>query len=524
MTCCGKRFGMHQYSQRLLALIVVILASLKIASVWPRNRVWAAVPAHACVVAPVSFRELRQISAKFQDTLARKNRTAIERRTAAQLPLFTRAILRALAAYIRMRSGCSDGYRLILQCPSQADWVGLDLAIIVESVRRSSFLNRESKLCEGTLLSTPDLAIQRNSAGAMLQEIHGVRALARAHAAALGLTRMHRTMASKISVTPSMFGTGYLEILFGFLLESPCPLELKRVCGRSPSVFDIDNLTDCTDGRQPCSLKAALARLAPPRIAEWRFAVGRDNVTQKRLEAEITDPALAAHLSQQYERMRQLVPLGVKLPTHDTHGVPIVNVALHIRAGKGAHALKEASFVAFVDFVLRTLRSVASPDHPCKLHLHALREYATCCTFLKRWSDQADKGNSTDGVQHKLHVHLDINRLQQWDLMWQSDVVVSGFSKMSRLIGALSPNVVLLLDPDVRQMHAVRAHRVNWTPCGRQFDLKNRRIWTHLANDEGKCLAPVVGLADPAQEQEVSAMIARVCTQAGSRPGRTRGG
>lgn len=497
---------MRQRYQILIVVVIVLVTAIA----WHRNRALPSAPARGCAVAPIHFRELQKVSAKLQASFARGNRSAIEQRNAHQLPIITRFVLRALAAHVRTRSGCADNYELTLQCPSQAGWVGRDLATIAESVRSSSFLSPASNLCESTLLSTPDLAAYPNSAGAMLQEIHGVHSLARVHATALGLTRLHRTMASKISVTPDMFGSGYLETLFGFLFESPCAGELESVCGRSPSRFDLDNLTERTDGKH-AAVRAALEQLVPPRIAEWRFKIGRNNITQTRLESELTDPAHVLNLSQQYERMRKLVPLGTKLPSRDVRGVPIVNVALHIRAGKGAHALKEASFVAFVNFSLLALRAVASPDYPCTLHIHAFREYGKCCNFLERWSAQTESANRTDGVEHKLYVHLDINRLQQWDLMWQSDMVVSGFSKMSRLIGALSPNVVLLVDPDVRQMHAVRARIVNWTPCGRHFNLTNRRIWTHLANDAGKCMEPVIGLADLAEKEEVGAMIARVC-------------
>jgi len=204
----------------------------------------------------------------------------MEVRDGGNLPPEVTRVLARLVQHIRSRSGeCASSGELVLSCPGQARYLGTELAIVAESVRRASVL-RPALLCASTFITMPAFARLRNTPGAMLESEDCWQVKAANQLRTLGIVST-TTLWFPMKTGPiAVFNANFLELLFGFALQRPCEAEVERVCAvqLGNATFDIDTLSAQVAQRQRALAVASGPQThAPPTLpcgtwSTWRRA------------------------------------------------------------------------------------------------------------------------------------------------------------------------------------------------------------------------------------------------------------
>lgn len=410
-------------------------------------------------------------------------------------PPEARASLRAILASLRRAGGCAENATFMLSCPKHGRRVGNGLAAAMEAVRRAEVLVDRPTFCNRTFahMSTP----LKNTPGALLQQAETVHALMRGMARRLPPGEPPHLFA--LSLNAFYTGPSFLEILFGYGAAQSCADEVERFCGvdfGDSRTYSAKRLARLPPGERV----AAPAGRAPP----YRLLL--DTVGNRRLPRE---DELACHeadrLRQLYSTARRVMPLASPFLRRPGRIV----VAVHVRGGSGSKSPPEVAYFPVLDWL-----TSAAARRQRSLDVHVYHELDTggrCCPlFAARASEgkAAQRRGASGASSARVHVHLNPNRYTMWQAMWEADVLITGVTKFSHLIGQLSPHIAVVIDGDrARGCQSPQSRRINWSPC---------REWREagsFAHHEKKNCTPVVGL----DTQRLDGALARL-TDAAAKP------
>lgn len=515
-----------------LALLLLLLVLARRAAVMLRSR-------RTCEIPALSAAQLAHAVSGWSDEAVGPGTgpRLVEVRASPGLPPEVSRGLTRLVEHIRAASsGCASGTRFALSCPDQADYLGYELAVVAESVRRASVLRANGRLCRTTFLAMPAFASVRNTPGAMLESEDCWQLQARRQLDGLGISTV-RALSFPLKTGPNaVFNASFLELLFAFALSRPCAAEVERVCGvrLAERTFEIDKLKHAAvaaaaqpvggqqaaakQGQGEARAKAAAALLAhmpPPRVAQFFLTnrqgerLGHGANLLPHLECDLHSSSLPV-LEKQYARARTLIPLSLPFAPRGHGAPPVLNVVVYVRTGAGSKLVPAAAFIPLLTLLTSACTSAADAARAGgtgggsvrAVHVHVFTDYASdkCCAELVRWAA------ATPSVS--LFVNTDAYRLLQYHALWSADVLVTSWSKMPRGIGLLSPSIRLLVDGSPNSARGQRAGRAtifNWVPCP---------LPVHDAAPDCSRQQPTVGLdhhGGQAQSEKLRSLVRDMC-------------
>lgn len=413
-------------------------------------------------------------------------------------PLPARELVGAIAQHIRTASGCTQGAELALSCPQHAQLAGFDFAVVAESIRRATIL-ADPRFCERTFLSLPVMEDQRNTPGALLQQLVAIEQKARSWAREYGISVDH-TLSFSIKAGPEhVFGTYFHELLFGFMLERPCIAEVEALCGVAldPSRTLVIEQADRGRPRNVSSAQRERAVSMPlPRVVLLKYTPMRPG----QYEEDVRGPGALHQLARMYKAMRRLLPIAS--PYAAVQGsARVVNVAVHLRAGSGTKTAPELAFIPILDSIADILEQVRTTNDTlrCTPHVHVFHEYedGKCCATIELWGKQ----RLPQGV--RVIANIDPHRAAMWHALWSADVLIAGESKLSHTIGGVSPELGVFIDGSPGRV-AAHALRFTWEPCGPH----HQRSYAAACQANGS--KPTAGLAR-GEMANLRSALARAC-------------
>lgn len=379
-------------------------------------------------------------------------------------PRETMRALRMLAEFVRRQSTCLPGQSPTLVCTDHEASMGIELALISEAVRRASVL-RHPRLCSWTFLSL-DRIRMRNSAGALIQVMGTAQERAEVQLAALGVPN-DAVLVSNTFVFPSTFfgGARYLHMLFGYSFVRPCVAEIEHACNMEDLARNHTTMFTKSIFVPPATTPSKeLRALRPPRI----FAA-RVQRSDPSLEHDL-DALHADVFSRMYQRARRILPIVDPFAQTDG-GKPVVNVVMHVRAGSGTKNAPERAFMPVLDLLSDSITEGATAGL-CSLHVHVLHEYKDdrCCNGTLEWASaraSLQKKGHPNATRTRVFLHIAPNRFSMFHTMWRAHFLVASRSKLPRVVGQLSPEIVAFTDGEIYRPRAlIRARHIAWAPCG----------------------------------------------------------
>lgn len=405
---------------------------------------------------PVAFRE--RVSAQLEEMPAN---------TLRRPPREVEDAIGLLAGYLRKLGSCRDDATFQVACPAFASVYGTDLEAIVEALRLHSLL-RTPGFCNSTFVTLRYSL--RNSPGALLQQISSV------HRAMLGLASELKSKVQLLAYQQrTMLGPLFMPIAMSFPLARPCREEVEAFCGRSLA----SRTFTYHEWRGLADKSAVFPSLLRTPHRPWHMVYDRWHKMDKPQESEIGCQG-AHRVRAAIERMRRLLPISSPVVPYGQRpvlpsGGRAIEIAVHVRGGSGTKSPPELAFMPLVD---RLQRVFAARHRRVRVHVvHEVPGNATCCRLFQERSRH----------DPSIHVHIDKSRYAYFQTMWNADILISGRSKFSHLIGQISPHIKVVYDAALLHgCHLEGTTHVRWLPCAK------RLRWSRRPEE----CTPVVGVAD----------------------------
>jgi len=385
-----------------------------------------------------------------------------------------------------------------LACPTMAERLGPELALIAESLRRGTVL-REKDVCRSAFL---DMGCThhgfQNTPGAQLEQMVHLRTALQKKAADKGVRNVRFLACTdvRMSFNPA-FGRAFLDVLFGLLLLDPCPQEVAETCALGSVATSGTALggrgRPGGDGNQTLpvvemsDLREGMTNL--PVVVRYARLEGFNGRVPSRFERR-PSKAQVLQLTRGWARMRSVIPLAgardsgaasalslLTLQPGTGHLEPRV-AAVYVRGGSGAKGAPQHFYPKVLDVILTQLHHIRdeylantgrtpSPHFNQSLpvgHSSLLRvevyydgsDEKACCSELEAWGERT-------GVPVMLHVS--VNRFLQFAALMSPDIFVTGESKVSELVGRVTNETSLWLDGNPTAGASVHAQRIQWEPC-----------------------------------------------------------